>query len=625
MPDPSLVDLRSLLDRLPPGRLGPADLDAALAGPVDPTALAGAARFSTERYQRVSLYADERVELRLLCWGPGQSSALHGHGGSACAFRVVSGVAEEHLLDGALTALSPGAIGKVEQDTIHQVANRGQAPLLTLHAYAPPLPVDQPAAADGHQVVIVGGGLAGVSVAVHLLLAGGPRLRVTLVDPGHEIGRGVAYATPDPEHLLNVPSGKMAIHPDDPNAFVRFALAQGLTADPYTLLPRRVYGAYVQQALADAVCGAKGRLRLARGAAHTAQPSGEGWELRLSDGRSLYADDLVLATGHAATRVPAGLDALRGAPGLIEDPWAPGAIASVPADARVLVVGTGLSAMDVVGSLRRQGHRAPVTATSRRGQWPRPHLPDNHWTGVRIDLDLDAAPATADGLARWLEGEVKSAATRGIPWQAVLGAVRPHVVGLWASLSEAERARFLSRHRPRWEVYRHRAPAEAHEALRSWRAEGWLRSRAGTLLSSTPGPDGLQVISQVGAVVVDEVYDYVILCTGNEGEQRAHSPLWAQLIDEGLATPDPHGLGVESDHQHGLLDARGRSRRLWGIGGMLRPRFFETTAAPEITAQAYTIAHAVLERPPARLAQGLGAVDPAAADPAEVGEGRVQP
>ncbi|MFM2247557.1 MAG: hypothetical protein RL071_3631 [Pseudomonadota bacterium] len=622
MPDLSPVALRPLLDRLPPGRLGPAELAAALSGPVDLAALSGAARFSAERYQRVPLYADERLLLRLLCWGPGQSSALHGHGSSACAFRVVSGVAEEHLLDGALTALAPGAIGKVDQGTIHQVANRGQEPLLTLHAYAPPLPVDQPSAADGHQVVIVGGGLAGVAVAVHLLSSGGPRLRVTLVDPGSEIGRGVAYATPDPAHLLNVPAGKMAIHPDDPNAFVRFAAEQGLPADPYALLPRRLYGAYVQHALAEAVCGAKGRLRLARGAVASARPSGEGWSVTLADGRVLFADDLVLATGHGATRTPAGLDALRGAPGFIDDPWAPSALSSIPTDARVLVVGTGLSAMDVLGSLQRQGHRGPVTATSRRGQWPRPHLPDNHWTGVRIDLDLDAAPATADGLARWLEGEVKGAATRGIPWQAVLGAVRPHVVGLWASLGEAERARFLSRHRPRWEVYRHRAPAEAHAALQEWLADGWLRARAGTLLSSSVGPDGLRVVSQVGSAVLHEVYDHVILCTGNEGEQRDHSPLWAQLIDEGLATPDPHGLGVESDHQHGIVDPRGRSHRLWGIGGMLRPRFFETTAAPEITAQAYTIAHAVLARPPARLNGGPSADE--ISTPAELA-GIVQP
>jgi uncharacterized NAD(P)/FAD-binding protein YdhS len=217
---------------------------------------------------------------------------------------------------------------------------------------------------------------------------------------------------------------------------------------------------------------------------------------------------------------------------------------------------------------------------------------------------------------------VKVAATVGVPWQAVLGAVRPHVVGLWASLSELERARFLSRHRPRWEVYRHRAPAEAHAALLRWLEEGWLCSRAGAVRSSKVEPDGLHVLSEVGGATITEVFDHIILCTGNEGAQQDHSPLWAQLIQDGLAQPDAHGLGVESDHQHGITNTEGKSQRLWGLGGMLRPRFFETTAAPEITAQAYAIAHALLRQPPARLAKAETA---AAADPAELGRGSVQP
>ena len=62
-------------------------------------------------------------------------------------------------------------------------------------------------------VVIVGAGAAGTLTAIHLLRAAGRRstsLEVVLLDPGDRWGRGVAFGTPDEQHLLNVPSSGMS-------------------------------------------------------------------------------------------------------------------------------------------------------------------------------------------------------------------------------------------------------------------------------------------------------------------------------------------------------------------------------------------------------------------------------
>ena len=59
-----------------------------------------------------------------------------------------------------------------------------------------------------YDVVIVGSGYSGTMVAVHLARAQ-RGLRVALIDRSKTFGRGVAYGTTDPKHLLNVPADQM--------------------------------------------------------------------------------------------------------------------------------------------------------------------------------------------------------------------------------------------------------------------------------------------------------------------------------------------------------------------------------------------------------------------------------
>lgn len=93
-------------------------------------------------YTRVS--ADETYEAWLLTWLPGQSTGLHDHGGSSGAFVVVQGALTE-------TAVAPDGAHEVVRTVrrrrvrtfgtahVHDVANRGPGPAISLHVYAPAL------------------------------------------------------------------------------------------------------------------------------------------------------------------------------------------------------------------------------------------------------------------------------------------------------------------------------------------------------------------------------------------------------------------------------------------------------------------------------------------------------
>lgn len=589
--------LSPLLECIGTGPLRSDALARALRGGVDVPALLARARFDADRYTRVLLYRDERLEVRLLCWKQGQTGELHDHGGSACAFRVLSGVATEHRLGRPDRVLRPGDVAEAGEDVVHQVGNLGSEPLITLHVYAPPLEEREPVE-DVRRVVVIGGGWSGAALAMHLLEGGGPELRVTLVERGPALGRGVAYDTPDPEHLLNVPASGMSVDPRDPEEFLRFARARGLQASPDDLLPRRLYGDYVEERLARVIATRPGTLRLARGEAVSVERGPDGWTVGLADGRALRAHDVVLATGNARPHVPAGLHAVADDPRVVLDPWAPGALASVQADERVLVVGTGLTALDVLSTLRRQGHPGPVWALSRNGRWPRPHLPEVHWHGPSYPIDVDSAPRTADGLASWLDAHIAEARSRDLPWQAVLGAVRPHVTTLWKSLPQEERARFLATHRSAWEVLRHRAPFRMHNERRGWEAQGWLTTLRGEIRGCAGA--GVRLVLEVEGQGDGLEVDRIVLCTGPDADVRRFTdPLWRQLLGRGHALPDPLGLGLLTDEDGAVEGARGRQRGLWALGCLERPRFFEVTSVPDLSKRALALAERLLAEPAA--------------------------
>jgi len=89
------------------------------------------------------LLATEAYDAWLLGWWPGQSVALHDHGGSAGAVVVVEGrLHESHLVDGTgvrTRAVDAGGRFTFGSGHVHSVANLDDVPATSIHVYAPPL------------------------------------------------------------------------------------------------------------------------------------------------------------------------------------------------------------------------------------------------------------------------------------------------------------------------------------------------------------------------------------------------------------------------------------------------------------------------------------------------------
>ncbi len=89
------------------------------------------------------LYEDERTEIWVLCWMPGQSTGFHDHDRSDVGIAIARGMIIERQLrlpTGATALeLQPGDTRQGPAGYIHSVAHGAGAPAVSIHCYSPPL------------------------------------------------------------------------------------------------------------------------------------------------------------------------------------------------------------------------------------------------------------------------------------------------------------------------------------------------------------------------------------------------------------------------------------------------------------------------------------------------------
>ncbi len=408
-------------------------------------------------------------------------------------------------------------------------------------------------------VAVVGGGCAGV-LATRELLRGSDD-QVVLIEPGTP-GGGLAYGSARPWHLLNSRAGAMSADPDDLGHFTRWA---GCTPDEFR--PRQEYGRYLTEVFAAT---ATDRLTVRRARATGLTDSG----VTLADGGIVRADDVVIATGNPAAAQPA---ARPDHPDYLADPWLPGALETIGSDVPVLLIGAGLTAVDVALTLTADGDRnAPITLVSRRGQLPLTHTESAALPTATLLDDC----ATLRDVVR----AVRAEAARAGDWRAVVDGLRPYLDRLWVALTPDEQDAFL-RHLARpWECHRHRMAPSVGVEIARLRAEGRLEVRSGGVRSMTaPRAGGLLVELEAGV----QWFGAVVNCAGAGRLPAAAGSFVGSLLDAGQARVGPHGLGLDIDAAGRLIGADGRVQPdRWLIGPLRRGARWETTAVPEIRAQA---------------------------------------
>jgi uncharacterized NAD(P)/FAD-binding protein YdhS len=463
-----------------------------------------------------------------------------------------------------------------------------------------------PRAAHPYAITIIGGGFAGTALALHLTRQPGPLpLEVALVEPSPLPGPGLAYSAPWPELLLNVRPASLSAYADEPAHFTQWLARQPeAAAGVPEFAPRTTYGRYLTGELAAALAapaanGVRLRHYATEALAAPLLPDGRR-AVQLADGRTLASHATVLALGNFPPPPPTGPDhRYLTHPGYHADPWSPGTLARIGADEPVVLIGAGLTAVDMLLALRAQGHRALVQVVARRGHWPAAHGPAGGPAYPNFYSELAATPTVAATLRR-VRQHVAQAAAQGIGWRAVIDALRPDLGRIWAGWPPVEQARFLRHLAGRWSQARHRIAPSGAAMLAELTASGRLQTRPGRAVAILPEQAMLRVgVAQPGQPPQWLAAPHVLCCAGPLLDySRINTPLVQQLRADGCLLPDTLRLGLSTDEAGALLGADGQpgAGGLFTLGASRRPAYFESTAVPELRQQAAALAGVLAQR-----------------------------
>ena len=381
-----------------------------------------------------------------------------------------------------------------------------------------------------------------------------------------------------------------------PSNFVDFCQIIDPSINPGSFVSRRLYGRYLEQCLYEAVSEHPNRFHAVEGEASEVHvlPTKEGFTVNLTSGQCFIAEHVILALGHQLPCFPLPLGPIERA--FVIDAWDFDSMNRLPSNASVLIIGTGHTAVDALFHLTQQAQPRTITMLSRRGLLPQPHRlnPNPPPVGQYPDY-VSEAPLRMRTLLRQLRQEVARQANSGGDWRDVLNQLRPHTPRLWQALSLAERRRFftpcgglLGRSSPPTGPAGRR-PSEVPAQTEKVQV---LAARLLAMHGTANGELEIELRPRGQKTAQTLKVTAIINCTGpNMAIGPSSHSLFQQLVEDQLLTPSPCGLGLQINDRYQLISAQGHAvNGLWYVGPMLKARYWEAIAVPELRMHAQLLA-----------------------------------
>ena len=372
-------------------------------------------------------------------------------------------------------------------------------------------------------ICIIGSGFSAAALLLHLDDKGVDGRRITIIGRG-ELGTGQAFGCVNDDFRLNVRAELMRVWPDRPLEFTHWA-RERITDDPEAaseagdFYRRRDFAVYMTEQL-DQRAGTKSARRV-EAEAVALTPHRAGWQVALDDGSFVCADQVVLATGNPSPDWPFRGD-VSDAPTLVRVPWRGDWVEAVGGDERMVVIGSGLTALDTLHVLCRRNHHGPITLVAPDGLLP-PVQTD--WHGA----DSLAWPDTmsASDFLRFMRRHVGDGDWRETEWQRRFESLRVHICEAWQRLSPVDQARLMRRVGWLWSLARFRAGPQAHGSAQTLLASGQLTIQRDLVSGITAGNDNCHLVQLAGGGTIEA--DFVVNCSG-----AGRDPLVGRLIKDNL-------------------------------------------------------------------------------------------
>lgn len=405
------------------------------------------------------------------------------------------------------------------------------------------------------QVVIIGGGASGTIALIQCLRILPRNTHIIILEPSEVLGQGLAYSTQEDCHLLNVPVARMSIFPDKPHAFYDWLKSGNYSTSAFDLnsfVPRKLFAEYLASLVASLP---EERYRHVRSRAQSVSRVTTTWGIETEDQSKIRADVVILATGYATQKETE--------PKIIQSHQHEKLSALKPNDT-ILILGTGLSAVDVILQLKKKGH-TQFHCVSKHGHFPHPHLEVGHHQVVHLPQLHGYSPLQILRLIRSFERN------QNHELLDVIHAVRLQAKKIWACWTKSEKKSFLTHLQSYWEKVRHRVPRSVFAEIQSDLSSGKIRVTAGKISGVSPGPLGLQVHFRKRGLVTSETEPCSILILASGA--KINQSVKISFQGKSVRTCD-FGFGFKNTPSD-----------LWVIGPPAKTILWEITSIPDISVQ----------------------------------------
>lgn len=457
------------------------------------------------------------------------------------------------------------------------------------------------------RIVVVGGGVSAASFVIQLIRTSSACVHITIIEPREHVGRGLAYSATDPDHRLNAPLDVHWIDPQRPLELRQWCEAANVlqrdadcrTANGQVFLRRSDMGEYlsakVQAHASDARTGSS--IRHVRDTAISVRVRDELYRVTTEHHGEIAGEVLVIATGNPMPSLRPPFRAEHGLePRIIANPLEPNCLHRIPSTARALVVGSGLTALDIVSTLVRRGHRGGILVISRRGLKPRPQSPETLQAPPALPVlstdvpgFIKSAPTRARAWTAALRKEILGMTAQGQNWYQAFDPVRNVVWKLWPTLPTSEKLRFLRRLRVFYDVHRFRTPPMNEAMVADAEREGRVCYQKAILRTVEAHADVLKVELSSGMADSGKwhEFDFVVNCTGlDSGSAWRSNPMLHNLLESGMVRLHPTGIGFDVTEHCEAVDAGGvPTPTLRVIGPPTAGAFGDPVAIPFIANQ----------------------------------------
>lgn len=316
----------------------------------------------------------------------------------------------------------------------------------------------------GKTIAIIGGGASATLLLAHLARLKPAIDRIDVYDRHGAFGKGVAYATTNMAHPLNVRAANMSGYADVKDDLVQWLKKNEPSYEPEDFIPRAVFAKY----LADLLQGAREVLpvELMEADVETSQfTPGKAYTITVGGEERDY-DEVIQATGNVR---PLKVEADEECSLYHKTPYGFD-YSGVKKDGHVVILGSGLSAVDAILALDEAGFTGTITIISSCGLFPARHAAPQVWEA--LDAPLNNRP-----VAEWMKAiraYVTKAEEAGLFWQTAIDSLRAETNPIWESLTTIQRDIFMRHGMSVWNIHRHRMPPESADLIDSLKKAGKL-------------------------------------------------------------------------------------------------------------------------------------------------------